>query len=117
MAEGGERNVMLCRSHIITYYNRETIIWKGGTAVHLSLQAILFFSQPFSQVLITESHEELRGKSDGYACKKASGCSAVCPEKRLWVVCCELSPFITPFKLIRSCLGEINVPRESMNYR
>ena len=49
----------------------ETIRYgKGGTAVHISLQAILFFSQPFSQVFITESHEELCGESDGYGLKK-----------------------------------------------
>lgn len=74
-----------------------------------------FLSHNFSVVFITESHEELWGKSDGYGWKKKK-------KRRIrllgylsrknacgWFVASK-SPSVTPFKWILSCWGGGHTP-------
>lgn len=85
-------------------YNRETIRYGKAAWQSTYRYKPFFFSQNFSVVFITESHEELWGKSDVMAGKKK-------PEKCLWIVWCKQSPLVTPFKLIHSSSwGEKNIP-------
>lgn len=116
MAKGAEQNVMVCRSHIIIYYNRETIrygkVARQSTYHHKPF--FFFSSNNFSVVFITEFHEELWGKSDVMAegtrkkqkqTKNQAAWLFVQKNTCGWYVASK-SPSITPFKLIHSSLGK-----------
>lgn len=113
MADGGGAKCHGMQKSFIVYYNRETIRYGKAARQSTYRYKPFFSSHNASVVFITESHEELWGKSDVMAGgekkkkeKEISGCSAICPEKNAcgWYVASK-SPSITPFKRIHSCSG------------
>lgn len=120
--EGGKSEMSWYAEVILSYIiiEKQSDMERRHGSPHIVYKPF-FFSHNSSVVFITESHEEFWGKSDGYGWKKKkkeeiSGCSAICPEKCLWMVCCKqksISYTIYPF-LFRG--GKKNVPQEIMNH-
>lgn len=116
MAKGAEQNVMVCRSHIIIYYNRETIrygkVARQSTYHH---KPFFFFPLTISQSSLSQSSMKSFGErvmvmAEGTRKKQKqtkNQAAWLFVQKNTcgWYVASK-SPSITPFKLIHSSLGK-----------
>lgn len=97
MADGGGAKCHGMQKSFIVYYNRETIRYGKAARQSTYRYKPFFSSHNASVVFITESHEELWGKSDvmagGEKKKKRKRnirlLGYLSRKKCLWVVCCK----------------------------